>query len=130
MEEIKKDYNEKITALEPLSIKRPPKPEPKPEAPKPGLSTYTISFCLIFFASFFALCKFWQFSKLFSNFYEKYSSNFPIFREMIFQIFDNKLETFQCSKNCKKQMKETFVERITDLPGYTFFEKKALWIVR
>merc|ERR1711962_428790 len=35
MEEVKKDYNEKITALEPLSIKRPPKPEPKPEAPKP-----------------------------------------------------------------------------------------------
>merc|ERR1712226_872119 len=31
MEEIKKDYNEKINALEPLSIKRPPKPEPKPE---------------------------------------------------------------------------------------------------
>merc|ERR1712117_32762 len=30
MEEIKKDYNEKINALEPLSIKRPPKPAPAP----------------------------------------------------------------------------------------------------
>ena len=44
MEEIKKDYNEKINALEPLSIKRPPKPEPKPEAPKPGLAIDTIIF--------------------------------------------------------------------------------------
>ena len=117
MEEIKKDYNEKITALEPLSIKRPPKPEPKPEAPKPGPSIYTISFCLLFLLHLFAFCKFWEFSKLFSNFYEKFSYNFPIFREMISQILDNWLETFQFSKSCKKQMNETFVERITNLPG-------------
>ena len=80
MEEIKKDYNEKITALEPLSIKRPPKPEPKPEAPKPGLSTYTILFCLLFLFAFCKFWKIWKFLKLFPNFYEKYSSNFPIFR--------------------------------------------------
>ena len=76
MEEIKKDYNEKINALEPLSIKRPPKPEPKPEAPKPGLSTYTISFCLLF-------------CLLFANFgkFESFQNYFPIFMKSILPIF-------------------------------------------